>query len=103
MSENDTTMTTLATALETLAGVLRELASTPVPSMPESSSVSIFGAIEKKYAKSSTLANYYDISSRQMDNILARAGKNVRRLEGVGKGTLYNMEDVEKYLTNKRK
>jgi hypothetical protein len=38
-----------------------------------------------------------------MDNILARAGKNVRRLEGVGKGTLYNMEDVEKYLTNKRK
>ena len=99
MSENDTTMTTLATALETL----RELATTPVPSTPESSSVSIFGAIEKKYAKSSTLATYYDISSRQMDNILARAGKNVRRLEGVGKGTLYNMEDVEKYLTNKRK
>ncbi len=100
---NNTTMTTLATALETLSGVLRELAATPVPSTPESSSISIFGAIEKKYARSSTLATYYDISSRQMDNILARAGKNIRRLEGVGKGILYNMEDVEKYLTNNRK
>lgn len=103
MSENKTTMTTLATALETLAGVLRELATTPVPSTPESSSVSLVGASEKKYARSSTLAIYDDISSRQMDNILARAGKNIRRLEGVGKGTLYNMEDVEKYLTNNRK
>lgn len=96
-------MTTLATALETLAGVLRELATTPVPSTPKSSSVSRSKAIEKKYAKSSTLANYYDISSRQMDNILARAGKNIRRLEGIGKGTLYNMEDVEKHINNNRK
>lgn len=96
-------MTTLATALETLAGVLRELATTPVPSTPESSSVSLVGASEKKYAKSSTLATYYDISSRQMDNILARAGKNIRRLEGVGRGTLYNVEDVEKHINNKRK
>lgn len=103
MSENKTTMTTLATALETLAGVLRELATTPVPSTPESSSVSRSKAIEKKYAKSSTLAPYYDLSTRQMDYILARAGKNIRRLEGVGRGTLYNTEDVEKYLTNNRK
>ena len=101
MSENKTTMTTLATALETLAGVLREMATTPAK--PESSSVSRSKAIGKKYAKSSTLAPYYDVSTRQMDNILARAGKNIRRLEGVGRGTLYNVEDVEKHINNNRK
>lgn len=102
-------MKSLADALEILAGVLRDVASSPVPVSPEAAAVGL-PDVSMKYARASTLAKMYDMCPRNMDYILARgvmAGK-IRKLGGKnpdgtrGEVTTYHVADVEAYMIETR-
>jgi len=108
MNKNKTTMTTLADALESLAGVLRELESAPPPpSSPESASVGLPDSVGVKYARVATLARRYDFTTVQGILPILKKGVDegaIRKLGGRGANgergavALFNVEDVDAYF-----
>lgn len=100
-------MTSLASALETLAGVLRELDSTPPPRSPESAAVGLSVHEETKYARLATLARRYDFKTVQgIIPVLERGVREgaIRKLGGPspdgkrGAVARFHVGDVDAYF-----
>ena len=107
MSNNTTTMTSLADALEVLSGILRELAVTPVPSSPEKSSVGMTCSVDE-YGSVRDIAERFHYSISGITPYLCegvQSEKITKLAPALNQGgrngeARYNMREVENYLKN---
>lgn len=108
---NEKTLKSLADALETIAKVLKEVASSPVPSSPEAAASGLPHGDEMKWARASTLARRYDFTSEQgIIPILQRGVQvgDINRLGGPksdgtrGPVMVFNVSDVDAYMLKTR-
>lgn len=111
MNVHEKTLKSLADALETIAKVLKEIASSPVPSSPEAAASGLPDGSEMEWARASTLARRYDFANEKgIIPILYRGVKEkaIKKLGGQnpdgtrGAVTVFNVSDVAAYMWKTR-
>lgn len=110
MNANEKKMKVLADALEILAGVLRDVASSSIPASPEAAAAGLPDE-GMKYARAATLAKRYDYANEQGIIPILKRGveeKAIRKLGGPGPNgergpvAVFRVEDVDAYMEKTR-